>query len=65
MRARARAWIRVVCTRCEGLTAQMRGLEEKFDAGEAKREEAYAKELRKQKEVPRCCGPLSHVWVLS
>ena len=30
---------------------QMKGLEEKFAAGEARREEAYAKELRKQKEV--------------
>jgi 5-azacytidine-induced protein 1 len=36
---------------CESLTSQMRSLEERYAAGEAKREEAYAKELRKQKEV--------------
>ena len=36
---------------CEGLAGQMRSLEERYAAGEAKREEAYAKELRKQKEL--------------
>lgn len=35
---------------CEGLTAQLRAAEEKFVAAEAKREEAYAKELRRQLE---------------
>ena len=36
---------------CEVLTVQMRSLEERYAAGEAKREEAYAKELRKQRTV--------------
>ncbi|KAL1525669.1 hypothetical protein AB1Y20_020519 [Prymnesium parvum] len=36
---------------CEGLTAQLRALEDKFVAAEVKREEAYAKELRRQKEL--------------
>ena len=36
---------------CESLTGQMRGLEERYATGEAKREEAYARELKKQKEL--------------
>jgi len=37
--------------KCEALGGQMRTLEDRYAAGEAKREEAFAKELRKQKEL--------------
>ena len=42
---------RTLAKQCEGLTAQMRQLEDKYSLAEAKREEAFARELRKQKEV--------------